>query len=330
MTDPKSSMAERLAVYIAGDHNIFFPGLVTLATIKQHNPTAPIDLFMLFDEAGLTPRMRELLDKYGINFIPVEALSEYGRIDDMAQMQENVWPTEVFYNWLAPLKFWDMGYRDIVKADYDMLCVAPWDISELRLSGADLATTNWKQSAFKDGVLEETADSIGWVPRDDKGTIDYSNVGFVAIDGRSYAQSDFFTVFKSVYQALMAQSGKVAAAEQVAFGITIELVGLKLGKIDKSYNHRVSTLPELDENYFPKIRNIHYLTSNKPWKPLTFKYMHAYAKDGRGGIFLFRNLWLKRAAHIEGFSEFVDQRPHDELNELGIALNVVKSVYQYR
>lgn len=330
MTETPPAPAERLAVYIAGDHNIFFPGLVTLTTIRQHNPTAPIDYFMLFEGDGLTDRMEDLLTRHDIGFIPVESLNKYGTIDDMAQMEEKAWPTEVFFNWLAPLAFWDLGYRDIVKADYDMLCVAPWVISDLRMVGADMGTTNWHQSAFGDGVLPETAAELGWTPRDEKGTIDYSNVGFVAIDGRSYVQSDFFGIFKNAYQALMSQAGKVAAAEQVAFGIAIELAGLKIKKVDRSYNHRITTIPDLDKEFRPNLRNIHFLTSNKPWRPLSFKYMDAYAKDVRAGLFLYRNLWLKQAAHVEGFSEFVDERPLDTLNELGVAINVVKSMHKYR
>lgn len=325
-----TSPAERIAVYIAGDSNIFFPGLVTLTSMKQHNPFAPIDYFMLFNADGLTGRMRALLNKHEISFIPVEHLKEFGTIDDMAQMPENVWPTEVFYNWLAPMAFWDRGYRDIVKADYDMLCVASWTISDLRMTDAHMGTTNWYQSAFADGVLPETAAKLGWSPRDDKGTIDYSNVGFVAIDGRSYVRSDFFGVFKRTYQTLMNQSERIAASEQVAFGIAVELCGLKLKKVDKSYNHRVTTIPELDQHFRPNLRNIHFLTSNKPWNPLSFKYMHAYAKDGRAGLFLYRNVWLKSAARVEGFNEFVDERPLDVLNELGVALNVVKSMDEYR
>ena len=71
-------MNQNIAVYIAGDSGIFFPGLVALCSVRQNNAVHAFDYYMCFDGVDLTAEMNSLLMKYDITFVDTAKLAVYG------------------------------------------------------------------------------------------------------------------------------------------------------------------------------------------------------------------------------------------------------------
>jgi lipopolysaccharide biosynthesis glycosyltransferase len=327
MPTPTDAAPKKIAVYIAGDSNIFFPGLVALNSIRIHNGHIPFDYFMFFEKDHLTPRMAELLETYGINFLDSTELDSFGSVEGMAVMAEKVWPAEVFNNWLAPMYFHEAGYEVAVKADYDLLCMAPYALADLAVTKETFASFTWSQNLTADGVTQETLIDLGVPPENTLGRLQYFNVGFVSINTSLYVERQVFERFKEIYSRLVGQSGKVKAAEQAAIALLCSVDNLLIRHIGKDYNVRATVLPDLAGDLMPKVRNIHFLTSNKPWKPVSFAYLSAYAKDDRAGLYMYRNIWLHEASKVDCFEEFVSQRPLTDLELLGLWTRVLGEVY---
>lgn len=322
----RSETSQRIAIYVAGDGNIFFPALVALNSIRQHNQHIPFDYYMLFDEADLSPRMRALLDEHEIGFIDTGKLHQYGSLEEFGLMSENIWPREVFYNWLVPHHLSSMGYSHAVKADYDLLCVQSYNLSDILLQTETFAGNTWTQDMQKDGIDPETLTTLGFA-EGEAVRIPYFNVGFVAINVDLYLSRSVFDRFKWIYKTIQDQKNVVKVAEQAAIAMLCALDKHKIRHLSKDYNMRITGLPDLSADLVPKIRNVHYLTSNKPWKPLSFKYIPAYASDTRAGLYLFRNLWLNSASKVSGFEEFISERPLTDVEYVGLFSRVLSEIY---
>lgn len=323
----ESVESQRIAIYVAGDANIFFPGLVALNSIREHNPHIPFDYFMLFDESDLSPRMRNLVDEYEINFIDTQKLEQYGSLDDFGIMAEKMWPREVFYNWLVPHHLFDLGYSHAVKADYDLLCVGGYNLSDILIQTETFAGNTWLQDMHKDGITKDTLSAVGIESNGATARIPYFNVGFVPINLDLYVKRDVFGSFKDIYTLIQRQGGRVNVAEQAAIAMLCIANEHKIRHLTKDYNMRVTGLPDLHADLMPELRNLHYLTSNKPWKPVSFNYISAYATDRRAGLYLFRNVWLNAASKIRGYDEFVSQSPLTDLEYVGLFSRVLKEIY---
>jgi len=317
----------RVAVYTAGDANIFFPALVAFKSIREHNADLPFDYFMCFDREGLTPRMSELMDRYDVRFLDTAELSRHGSIEDLALMTETVWPSEVFLNWVAPLHFAEAGYSHALKVDYDILCVAPYALADILMHSETFGGNTWGQLLLKDGITAGTLAMLGLPGYSSQSRTAYFNVGFVAINLDRYVEGKVFDRFKEVYSVLQAQDGSVNVAEQAAICIIAAVDGHKVRHLGKDYNMRVTQFPELSGDLMPVIRNIHFLTSNKPWRPVSFKYLKHYITSERAGLFFYRNIWLNAASEVDGFAEFVAERPLSEMQMVGLWSRVMTDLY---
>ena len=323
----KPSESPRIAIYVAGDGNIFFPALVALNSIRAHNAHIPFDYFMFFDEEDLSPRMQQLLDEHEITFVDTQKLSQYGSLDNLGLMTENIWPREVFYNWLVPHHLAALGYSHAVKADYDLLCVGRYNLADILIQTETFAGNTWLQDMAKDGIEKETLSELGIIATDAPVRIPYFNVGFVPINVDTYVRRDVFGSFKSIYMQIQEQKNTVKVAEQAAIALLCAIDGHKIRHLTKDYNMRITGLPDIQTDLMPELRNIHYLTSNKPWKPVSFKYISAYAGDTRAGLYLFRNVWLNAASKVRGYDEFISQSPLTDLEYVGLFSRVLKEIY---
>jgi lipopolysaccharide biosynthesis glycosyltransferase len=318
MIDPR-----RIAVYIAGDSNIFFPALVAIDSIQRHNQHLPFDYFMSFEESGLTDQMRFSLTKRNITFVDVDSLGEHGTVDDLPLMGESRWPKHVFYNWLLPNYLHAVGYQYALKVDYDLLCVEMYELSDVRFPDNTMAGLTFDLNLLGEGVAPEHLTDLP-----DPEHTPYYNAGFVPINLARYVEQDTFGRFKDVYMRIQSGGKKIANAEQAALAIVGTMDPTPIHRLDAAYNQRITLLPALTPKAKPILKNIHYLTHNKPWLPVDFRYLSGYVKIKRTGVYLYRNIWLNYASEIEGFSDFVKVRPHTDLQTIGIMAKVLDAHYR--
>jgi lipopolysaccharide biosynthesis glycosyltransferase len=315
MIDPR-----RIAVYIAGDSKIFFPALVAFDSIQKYNRHLPFDYYMVFEGEGLTPQMKRSLLQRDIAFIDTAELEEHGTVDDLPVMGENRWPKHVFYNWLVPLKLHAADYKYAIKADYDLLCVGPYDLDDVQNPGNTIAALEFEVDLPAEGVKAEHLRDIVNPKR-----ASYYNAGFVAINLDRYMAADTFGKFKTAYARIHADGNKVINAEQAALSIVAAKDSTPIKRLDASYNQRIVYPPRIDDEGQPIIRNIHYLTQNKPWLPPNFSYLDHYVKIGRTTVYMYRSIWQRYAAGVEGFSDFVDIKPDSDLDSIVIMTKVLQA-----
>ena len=118
---------EKIAVFAAGNENIFFPALVTLTSIKENNQNNNFDYFMCF--SGATKDKLGILDKYKIKYIDTKNvdLMDCKTSDD----RDIVHPIEVLVNYYVPNVLYELGYDYSIKVDWDLLCLNSWNIEDI-------------------------------------------------------------------------------------------------------------------------------------------------------------------------------------------------------
>lgn len=318
---------DRVAVYVAGDHNIFFPAIVALHSIRANNPNHPFDFYICFRAEKLSDYMQEILNVLDIQFIDVGNFDAYGSVAGLPLMHENRWPEEIFYNWIAPYFFANDGYKYALKVDYDILCVAEYQLTDIMNPSNTFAALTWDLNLFREGLSDEHLLALNADHLTPERT-PYFNAGFVAINLERYSQGDMYHHFKSAYIAIQSKGGKVNLTEQVALAIAASTDSVPISRLSETYNTRIITLPKLTDQSLPTMYNIHYITQNKPWKPIDYRFLGAYTKSQKTCIYMYRNIWLTYAASLPGFSEFVDVTPPSELETIGMYTTIFGSHYR--
>ncbi|MBO0896018.1 glycosyltransferase [Arthrobacter sunyaminii] len=317
----------RIAVFVAGDHNIFFPALVALDSIQKNNNKHPFDYYMSFSSEHLTDRMKQILAAHDITFLDVDEFDTHGSVSGLSAMHENRWPEEIFYNWIAPLYFAAQGYEYALKVDYDILCLAEYELPKLTNPASTFTGLAWDLDLTKQGLTKSHLDALD-IPDFTAERVAYFNAGFVAINLNRYVEQDTYNKFKTIYALLQSQETAVNMAEQVALSITAYLDPSPVARLDETYNTRITVLPQLSPDKQPIIRNIHYITQNKPWRAVDFRYLEGYTKSDKTCLYMYRNAWLKYAADIDGFSEFIEISPPSELETIGMYSQIFASHYR--
>lgn len=317
----------RIAVFIAGDYNIFFPSVVALDSIREHNRNHPFDYYISFSAEHLTERMKQILDAREITFIDVEEFSQYGSVAGLSPMHENRWPEEIFYNWIAPLYFASHGYEYALKVDYDILCLGEYELPRLTNPANTFTGLTWDLNLIKEGLTDSHLQALNisdFTPE----KVPYFNAGFVAINLKRYTESDTYNQFKRIYSLIQSQATAVNMTEQVALAITAYLDPSPVARLDETYNTRITVLPRLSNDKQPIIRNIHYITQNKPWRKVDFRYLDGYTKSRKTCLYMYRNVWLNYAAEIDGFSEFIEIGPPSEIETIAMYAQIFASHYR--
>lgn len=317
----------RIAIYVAGDHNIFFPALVALDSIKKNNQDHPFDYYMSFSSVHLTDRMKQILATHDITFIDVEEFNTHGSVAGLSAMHENRWPEEIFYNWIAPFHFAAQGYEYALKVDYDILCLSEYELPKLTNPDSTFTGLAWDLDLTKQGLTNSHLEALD-IPDFPAERVAYFNAGFVAINLKRYVEQDTYNKFKTIYALLQSQETTVNMAEQVALSVTAYLDPSPVARLDETYNTRITVLPRMSPDKQPIIRNIHYITQNKPWRPVDFRYLEGYTKSDKTCLYMYRNAWLRYASGIDGFSEFIDVSPPSELETIGMYSQIFASHYR--
>lgn len=315
-------MTKNIAVYIVGDAGIFFPGLVALRSIQDHNTTNPFDYFMCFDGKDLTGEMDAVLSENNIRFVDISELEAYGSVDDLTPMKEQRWPTHVFCNWLFPYWLDDRGYQEALKVDYDLLCVGRYYLPELMPGDATVSALQFDADLLRLGVTPPALEELNIPVIDGKATIPYYNAGVVGINVKRYVGAGTFGFFRYAYLTIQQEGSSVDAAEQVALAI-VAFHSEKVKSIPTSYNQRITILPEVDSDGRPVLKNIHYLTQNKPWLDPDYRYLNGYVRVGRTSVYIYRDIWHQYAKTIPGYTKYVSAHSPGPLDTLAMYTTVL-------
>lgn len=320
-------MSKNIAVYIVGDAGIFFPGLVALRSIQDHNLDNPFDYFMCFDQNDLTEEMNVVLKEHNINFVDIAELKPYGSVDDLAPMQEQRWPTHVFCNWLFPCWLHQAGYDEALKVDYDLLCVDKYYLPELMPGSMTISALRFDVDLVRVGVSEQALTELKIPLVDGGASIPYYNAGVVGMNLERYVSAGTFAFFRYAYLTVQEHSKSVMNAEQVALAIVAYHSGGIMG-IPTAYNQRITILPELDSDGRPMLKNIHYLTQNKPWKEPDYRYLAGYAQIGRTGVYIYRDIWHQYARTVPGYTGYVPAHSPTPMDTLAMYTKVLAAYHK--
>ena len=320
-------MVDRIAVYVAGDAGIFFPALVAFDSIQRHNTTNPFDYFMCFDGRDFTGEMDRLLAERDINFVDTKALAPYGSVEGLPVMKEQRWPTHVFYNWLFPDWLYEQGYAKALKVDYDLLCLGRYYLPDLMPDTATLSALTFRVNLVGQGVTDNALNELRIPVSEGKAVVPYFNAGIVGINLKDYVNSKTFDVFCSVYSVIQRDGNAVTNAEQAALAIVAYHSSGGIKEIPTAYNQRINVLPRLDSKGNLDIKNIHYLTQNKPWIAPDYRYLKGYTKDGRTAVYIYREIWHEYAQRIRGYERYVAVHSPTSLDRLTMFATVLNAYH---
>lgn len=307
------------AAFVAGDANIFFPALVSLVSLGEHNPGV-FDRFMVFDGEEKTPEMDRLLTRYGITFISSTDVHQSDLALSLPRMVQERWPSEVFLNWVLPEHFASIGYAYSLKLDYDTLSLAPFPTKQFereKFSVAVLGTVG--ETHLPPAVITRSQRDIGMDPTHPQAC----NVGIVVFDNSYAADFRFFERFHGLYRILVDECPDYPGAlEQVCFAALV--ANMEHAKPLAARLHtRSKTTRNVEPGFTSSTVLLHFITEYKPWKPLTPKQIVSLTAERRPMMPFYRMVWLDYASRVDGFAEFCDQRPYSAVEIMNMANTVL-------
>lgn len=311
------------AVFIAGDENIYFPALVALESIREHNPEI-FDFYICFNGDKISPYMKKTLKKRCINFIDSKDLSAYGIEKTFLSMNEGHWPVDVFYNYALPIHLGNMGYEYSYKVDYDILCTGKYILSEIEPNGVGFSGWANKVNLLKENVPEDFIDDIAKKGLISGCNVNYMNVGFIGFNNKIYTENNMQKKFTDSYLLLQKKCPQAKLLEQIAFSFLIESTAGGFMKIPEAYNHRVLSTRDSDDEFHFNTKNIHFITKFKPWRKLEKDKMKWFIFNGGSHMYLYRNIWLDYASKVDGFEYFCMERPLNTMQLAGMQMHVVR------
>lgn len=312
---------KKVALFIAGDANIFFPALVAMTSIHRYNSKG-FDYFMCFERSALSSDMQAVLDKYGINFIDSSALEALAIVKAMTKLKGR-WPVEVFLNWALQEHLAGLGYRYSVKADYDILCIESYgDLTRMLAPGQMM--TGIKTGGNTELVSLSTAAKVLEVTGLACDHPTAINVGFMVFDNAACVQYRLFEKFRTIYEIIATQNPPVELPEQVAATILLHRQCLEPKYLRERFNMRVRRMP-MPSGLSLNITNVHFISKYKPWLPITIEQVSELARNGSPILPFYRNLWLEHAASLPEFDRFCDQRPLTSAEMLSIAATALSN-----
>lgn len=315
---------DKVALFIAGDERIYFPALVTMLSIKKNNP-GKFDYFLCFDKSKLSSDMEKVLADNNIMFVDNRDFKAYEIEKNFTSMSEGKWPIEVFYNYVMPLYLGGLGYRYSVKADYDLLCIDAYDFSAILPEKNTIGGMCSKVSLLKEGLTTDTVEELIKDGRLSSELTDYMNVGFISFNNNLYAEKNYLSSFIQIYRYLAEKNPEAKLLEQIAFSLMLYRLDGDYIIFPDSYNHRVLWTKPVANDLTFDIKNIHYITQYKPWKPIDLAMLRWVVYRGRSVLFSFRNLWLQFAETVSGFEEHCEERRLTEAQLVGLQMFIVRT-----
>ncbi len=320
-------MESRPALFVAGDERIFFPALVALDSIKSNNPGA-FDSYICFDGEKLTDEMRSALEHHQINFIDSKLLSVNEKIANLPKMNEGRWPIEILLNWALPEYLYDKGYEYSIKVDYDILCIKKYELADIfpkdAIARGLVFDINLENEGVSQGVVAQALQAGLYK----EGVRAYVNAGFVAFNNKICQAERFFDRLLKIYSFISLQSPNAKLIEQLAVFFTFTTFDGGVEELDPLYNHRVRWGVLVDEKLHLTAKNIHYITSIKPWSPFDRLAIRSFVNARQGILFSYRAIWLEYAAKSPWFQVFCNEKPMSQEQTLGMNIIIFHNYNQ--
>ncbi len=272
--------------------------------------------------------MAEVLKRRGICFVDSAMLIDLVGVDDLPEMSEGRWPVEVFDNWRMPVYLNSLHYKYAIKCDFDFLCLAPYDLADLQGFSETFSAVTFKLDLRREHLDEDAIRAANIDVTYDIAQSTYFNVGFVAVNCADYCVRNVYSEFVEKYVAFSTFDPLITNSEQAVFSFLEGSGLLSVREIDPNYNVRITTLPPVREDGRADIRNLHFLTQNKPWLPVDFRYFDRYVPIGRTSVYLYREYWLRAARADDLFDKYVHVAD-DELSLLGPMVKVLSAHIAY-
>lgn len=311
----------RVAVYVCGNEQIYFPAIVALTSIQHHNPEAPFDYFISFSKNQMTPKMRNELRSRNITFIPRERFANIRQVE-FENMAEGKWPSEIWDNWIAPLYFRAEGYPHALKVDYDVLCLSPYSTHEMFGSSEVFRGVVMSVDLQKDNVNHGIFETLGYQSPSNLQDAPYCNVGVLGFNTKNYEDTDFITEYSHAYQVLRNSTPTVSLCEQAALSVMMTGGQISYGTLNPNYNVRIITRPPITDDGRADIRNLHFITHNKPWLQPNYRWFDNYVSENKTIMYLYRACWLAAASRDPLASEYLNFDPEDQLLQLGTIIKI--------
>lgn len=274
----------KIATYIAGDSNIVIPGLVSLTSIKYFNKN--LDTFLFTDNftQEKDPHINKIIKDNDIKIVKNHVINSICSISKFKNFDR--WPRHVYYNYIAPIYLYELGYKYAIKVDYDILCLAEYDLQNILPSEEDILTI-----ALRNKIINYISNpqNINF----DFGNYKTVNAGFIFINLKQYKEKNILQLFKELYFYF----SSIKSSEYIE--------QLALAAIQAKLQRSFKALP-LEYNYRPSypikknICNIHYNLGNKPWLCNSLKDL----SPDRFKNMLLSNLWIKWANYI-GLKQYI-------------------------
>lgn len=309
-----------IAIFIAGDKRIFFPALVAFASIKENNPSG-FDFFLCFDQEDLNPEISETLEKYGVSFLDSKSVEGYHSAQKAGKYLGGRFPPEVCLNWCLPQHLLKSGYRLSMKLDYDLLCTGTLDglLNEISEDFFFSFSITQFGSTIPDDALEQIKAEMG-LEEPQKFSI---NPGVALLDNQKCEDASFYEKIFKIIEILSGKGLKLRALEQAALALFVANHESGFAAMEGRYHQR-ATVGTADCEFEPNVSFVHYLTRHKPWLPFSMEDLKEVSRMGATRIPFYRNLWINFARKIDGFSEYCNEKPYDDLELIGLAGAVIQ------
>lgn len=306
------------SAFVAGDGNIFFPALVSLVSLEEHNPDT-FDRFMVFDATDLTPEMARLLDRYGIDFIDSKSVASSEEALALPTMHEGDWPVGVFLNWTLPEHLHGLGYRYSLKLDYDTLSLGPFPTTryeETPFSASALPTEGPTDLSAR--AVRRVAQEAGLAAHHEQAY----NVGVVPFDNARAVEFRLFERFQATYRILIEEDPEFPLLEQVCFAVLAVNMG-DVVPLNARLNYRVKRTWKGKPRFTTDITILHFISTLKPWRPFLPRHVTNVSDRDRPMLPFYRHVWLDYASRIDGFETYCDERPYTALEVMCLANSII-------
>lgn len=268
----------RIVAFVTGDRNIFYPGILTLLSVKKYNPD--FDIIMAMDKTVLNENQLGLLNKYNIGLLDVssEEFQIIGKIDQPGQF-----PSDLYLKYVVPDSLKN-DYDFAIYLDSDILCINTYELDAILPMHALLA---WRRSVKIKGQF---------VNKEDSKIIE--NKFNIKLDNELFAANGGFLVFNlslfekdTLFSTYIDIKDKIQNIKftfdrnEIIFGLIEPVLHTKFKILDAIYNFT----PMYHNALLNEIKNLHFLGRQKPWKNIQCT-VNTYANNITS--FLYFNLYL--------------------------------------
>lgn len=148
------------------------------------------------------------------------------------------------------------------------------------------------------------------------------NAGVVIFNNSQAVNFKFFEKFYKLYMILAKTCPSLHLLEQICLAALASNMG-NVKALPSEINYRVKTTKRNRPSFTTDIAILHFITAQKPWKPLSPEDLVSLTKARRPMLPFYRVVWLDYASRVEGFADFCDQRPYSAVEIMCMANTIL-------